>query len=158
MAAEGLAQVSDGGELEEACRKVIAANPDEAARFNAGNTKLMGFFVGRRHEGDRRQGQPEGRQRDPAGACSGDRVRCRNVDRYVGTVDIDLVISKLRRSFGGHSQMYAVIASGGKQYRVSEGETLRVEKLEGAAGTKLSFGPLLFSDDGGGVQSKAELN
>jgi large subunit ribosomal protein L21 len=70
----------------------------------------------------------------------------------VGTVDNEFVISRLRRSFGGHSQMYAVIASGGKQYRVSEGETLRVEKLAGAAGTKLTFGPLLFSDDGGGVQ------
>jgi large subunit ribosomal protein L21 len=47
--------------------------------------------------------------------------------------------------------MYAVIASGGKQYRVSEGETLRVEKLAGPAGTKVQFGPLLFADDGGGV-------
>ena len=47
--------------------------------------------------------------------------------------------------------MYAVIESGGKQYRVSEGETLRVEKLAGPAGTKISFGPLLFSDDGGNV-------
>ena len=28
VAAEGLAQVSDGGELEEACRRVIAAHPD----------------------------------------------------------------------------------------------------------------------------------
>ena len=48
--------------------------------------------------------------------------------------------------------MYAVIASGGKQYRVSEGETLRVEKLVGPAGTKVTFGPLLFADDGGGVE------
>jgi large subunit ribosomal protein L21 len=47
--------------------------------------------------------------------------------------------------------MYAVIESGGKQYRVSEGETLRVEKLAGPAGTKISFGPLLVTDDGGNV-------
>jgi large subunit ribosomal protein L21 len=47
--------------------------------------------------------------------------------------------------------MYAVIESGGKQYRVSEGETLRVEKLTGPAGTKISFGPLLVADDGGNV-------
>ncbi len=47
--------------------------------------------------------------------------------------------------------MYAVIESGGKQYRVSEGETLRVEKLAGPAGTKISFGPLLVTDDAGGV-------
>ena len=48
--------------------------------------------------------------------------------------------------------MYAVIASGGKQYRVSEGETLRVEKLAGPTGTKVSFGPLLFADDAGKVE------
>ena len=48
--------------------------------------------------------------------------------------------------------MYAVIASGGKQYRVAEGETLRVEKLAVRAGSKVTFGPLLFADDGGGVQ------
>lgn len=48
--------------------------------------------------------------------------------------------------------MYAVISSGGKQYRVSEGETLRVEKLAGGPGSKVTFGPLLFADDGGGVQ------
>ncbi|HET6149474.1 MAG TPA: 50S ribosomal protein L21 [Polyangia bacterium] len=47
--------------------------------------------------------------------------------------------------------MYAVIVSGGKQYRVAEGETLRVEKLPGPAGTKISFGPLLVADDGGNV-------
>jgi aspartyl-tRNA(Asn)/glutamyl-tRNA(Gln) amidotransferase subunit B len=46
VAAEGMAQVSDQGAIEEACRKVVAANPDEAARFRAGNGKLMGFFVG----------------------------------------------------------------------------------------------------------------
>ena len=33
VAAEGLAQVSDGGELEDTCQRVIAAHPDEAARF-----------------------------------------------------------------------------------------------------------------------------
>jgi len=48
--------------------------------------------------------------------------------------------------------MYAVISSGGKQYRVSEGETLRVGKLEGGPGAKVTLSPLLFADDGGGVQ------
>jgi aspartyl-tRNA(Asn)/glutamyl-tRNA(Gln) amidotransferase subunit B len=43
--AEGLTQVSDEGALEEACKRVIAANPVEASRFNE-NPKLMGFFVG----------------------------------------------------------------------------------------------------------------
>lgn len=47
--------------------------------------------------------------------------------------------------------MYAVIRTGGKQYRVAEGETLRVEKLPAQAGDKLTFSPLLFADDGGNV-------
>jgi aspartyl-tRNA(Asn)/glutamyl-tRNA(Gln) amidotransferase subunit B len=41
-----LEQVSDSGALEEACKRIVAAHPDEAARFRAGNAKLMGFFVG----------------------------------------------------------------------------------------------------------------
>ncbi|HEY4122781.1 MAG TPA: 50S ribosomal protein L21 [Byssovorax sp.] len=40
--------------------------------------------------------------------------------------------------------MYAVIKTGGKQYRVSEGQKLRVEKLPGAAGDKLTFGEVLL--------------
>jgi large subunit ribosomal protein L21 len=48
--------------------------------------------------------------------------------------------------------MYAVIQTGGKQYRVAEGETLRVEKLPASAGDKMTFDTLLFADDGGGVQ------
>ena len=48
--------------------------------------------------------------------------------------------------------MYAVIQTGGKQHRVAEGETLRVEKLPASPGEKLSFVPLLFADDGGNVQ------
>jgi large subunit ribosomal protein L21 len=40
--------------------------------------------------------------------------------------------------------MYAVIKTGGKQYRVSEGQLLRVEKLPGSAGDKVTFGEVLL--------------
>ena len=40
--------------------------------------------------------------------------------------------------------MYAVIKTGGKQYRVSEGQTLRVEKLAGKKGDKINFGEVLL--------------
>jgi large subunit ribosomal protein L21 len=40
--------------------------------------------------------------------------------------------------------MYAVIKTGGKQYRVSEGSHVRVEKLAGAAGDKLELGEVLM--------------
>jgi large subunit ribosomal protein L21 len=48
--------------------------------------------------------------------------------------------------------MYAVIQTGGKQYRVEQGEVLRVEKLAGDAGSKVTFDTLLFADDGGNVR------
>jgi large subunit ribosomal protein L21 len=40
--------------------------------------------------------------------------------------------------------MYAVIRTGGKQYRVAEGQLLRVEKLPGGAGDKITFGEVLL--------------
>jgi large subunit ribosomal protein L21 len=40
--------------------------------------------------------------------------------------------------------MYAVIRTGGKQYRVAEGTVLRVEKLAGSAGEKITFNEVLF--------------
>ncbi|MEO7328234.1 MAG: 50S ribosomal protein L21 [Minicystis sp.] len=40
--------------------------------------------------------------------------------------------------------MYAVIKTGGKQYRVAEGQLLRVEKLPGAKGDKVNFGEVLL--------------
>ncbi len=44
--------------------------------------------------------------------------------------------------------MYAVIKTGGKQYRVSEGQTLRVEKLEIEEGTSVEFDKVLMVTDG----------
>lgn len=40
--------------------------------------------------------------------------------------------------------MYAVIRTGGKQYRVSEGQRLRVEKLPGNAGDSITFSEVLL--------------
>ncbi len=45
--------------------------------------------------------------------------------------------------------MYAVIRTGGKQYRVSQGDRLKIEKLEGDLGGKLSFDVLLVGGEGG---------
>ena len=39
--------------------------------------------------------------------------------------------------------MYAVIRSGGKQYRAVPGETIRVERLEGKVGGKVTFDNIL---------------
>ena len=44
--------------------------------------------------------------------------------------------------------MYAVISSGGKQYKVQEGEILRIEKLSGEVGAPVSFDNVLMLADG----------
>jgi large subunit ribosomal protein L21 len=44
--------------------------------------------------------------------------------------------------------MYAVIATGGKQYRVSEGSVVRVEKLEADAGASVEFDQVLLVANG----------
>ena len=39
--------------------------------------------------------------------------------------------------------MYAVIQTGGKQYRVAPGDTIRIERVDGKAGEKVNFGSVL---------------
>jgi large subunit ribosomal protein L21 len=55
--------------------------------------------------------------------------------------------------------MYAVIQTGGKQYRVEPGKTVVVEKLAGEAGAKVVFDQVLLvsSGDGGSVSVGAPL-
>jgi large subunit ribosomal protein L21 len=48
--------------------------------------------------------------------------------------------------------MYAVIKTGGKQYRVSQGDTLRVEKLDAGAGDSVDFEEVLMVGEGADVR------
>ncbi len=48
--------------------------------------------------------------------------------------------------------MHAVILTGGKQYRVKEGDVLAVEKLDLEPGRKAQFDRVLLIEDGGTVQ------
>jgi glutaminyl-tRNA synthetase len=43
---KGLVQISDPAEISPIIDEIIAKNPDNVAKFKAGNTKLLGFFVG----------------------------------------------------------------------------------------------------------------
>ena len=44
--------------------------------------------------------------------------------------------------------MYAIIATGGKQYKVSEGDVIKVEKLNAEAGNTVTFDNVIaFSND-----------
>ena len=53
--------------------------------------------------------------------------------------------------------MYAVIKSGGKQYRVESGAKLRVERLAADVGAAVSFDEVLLVGDGDGVKLGAPL-
>ncbi|MBE2210945.1 MAG: 50S ribosomal protein L21 [Xanthomonadaceae bacterium] len=48
--------------------------------------------------------------------------------------------------------MYAILVTGGKQYRVMQGETLRVEKLEVEAGSEIKFDDILMLGGSDGVK------
>ena len=48
--------------------------------------------------------------------------------------------------------MYAVIATGGKQYRVTKDATLRVEKLNAEPGATIEFGEVLLMGEGTDVK------
>ena len=44
--------------------------------------------------------------------------------------------------------MFAIVQSGGKQYKVSENDVISVEKLSNAVGDKIKLDVLLISEDG----------
>ncbi len=46
--------------------------------------------------------------------------------------------------------MYAVIKTGGKQFKVSEGDFLKIEKLDAQAGDTITFEEILLVNDGNG--------
>jgi large subunit ribosomal protein L21 len=54
--------------------------------------------------------------------------------------------------FSGGFRMYAVVNTGGKQYKVQKGETLRIEKIPGEVGTRVTFDRVLMVADGEDVR------
>ena len=49
--------------------------------------------------------------------------------------------------------MFAIVRTGGKQYRVAAGDKIAVEKIDGEAGDTVSLGDILLAGDGGEVKS-----
>ena len=54
--------------------------------------------------------------------------------------------------------MYAIIATGGKQYKVSEGDVIRVEKLNVEAGNAVTFDQVIAVSDNGLKVGEAVAN
>ncbi|WP_199555649.1 50S ribosomal protein L21 [Sandaracinobacteroides hominis] len=53
--------------------------------------------------------------------------------------------------------MFAVVRTGGKQYRVAADDQIVVEKLEGDAGSKIELGEVLLVSDGGELKDAAKV-
>ena len=49
--------------------------------------------------------------------------------------------------------MFAVVRTGGKQYRVAAGDKIVVEKLDGEAGSSISFSDILLAGEGAVLKS-----
>jgi large subunit ribosomal protein L21 len=63
---------------------------------------------------------------------------------------------QLRRPFSKTKTMaYAVFKTGGKQYRVAEGDTINVEKLDGEPGAEITFSEVLFTGAGSDIEVAA---
>jgi len=53
--------------------------------------------------------------------------------------------------------MYAVIKTGGKQYRVQEGDVVRIEKLNADIGSKVTFDDVLMVGEGAEIKAGADV-
>ncbi|MET0251820.1 MAG: 50S ribosomal protein L21 [Novosphingobium sp.] len=54
--------------------------------------------------------------------------------------------------------MFAVLRTGGKQYRVAAGDKIAVEKLPGEAGDRITLGEVLLAGEGGEVRDAAGVS
>ncbi|WP_294288783.1 50S ribosomal protein L21 [uncultured Sphingomonas sp.] len=53
--------------------------------------------------------------------------------------------------------MFAVVRTGGKQYRVAAGDKIVVEKIDGEAGSSITLGDVLLAGEGSDLKSVAGL-
>ena len=53
--------------------------------------------------------------------------------------------------------MFAIVRTGGKQYRVSAGDKIAVEKLAGNAGDTIDLGDVILAGDGGELRDAAKV-
>jgi large subunit ribosomal protein L21 len=79
-----------------------------------------------------------------------------------GVFSSSLLVSKavkIEEQFGssGVNRMYAVIKTGGKQYRVAPGDTLKVESLAADIGQQVQISEVLAVVDGGTLKSGTPL-
>jgi aspartyl-tRNA(Asn)/glutamyl-tRNA(Gln) amidotransferase subunit B len=59
IASEGYATLVDSGEIERVCRELIEKNPENLAKYRAGNEGMFKFFVGQAMRATRGQADPK---------------------------------------------------------------------------------------------------
>jgi len=59
IAAQGLAQIQDTGEIERMCREVVENNPENVAKYRAGNEGVFKSFVGQVMKASRGRANPQ---------------------------------------------------------------------------------------------------
>src|SRR3546814_14931336 len=79
--------------------------------------------------------------------------------RYTTLVRSALSLDCLRKADLNEKRraMFAVVRTGGKQYRVAAGDKIVVEKLAGEAGDKVTLDDVLFAGEGSDVKDAAKL-
>jgi large subunit ribosomal protein L21 len=65
---------------------------------------------------------------------------------------LQILNEELKNRLQEANPMYAVVNSGGKQYKVQQGEVLRVEKISGDVGSPVTFDRVLMFSDGENVR------
>jgi len=74
-----------------------------------------------------------------------------NLTKHKNIINIRILILNIIVVYQGGKFMYAVVFSGGKQYKVQKDEILRVEKISGDIGAPVSFDKVLMFSDGENV-------
>jgi large subunit ribosomal protein L21 len=71
----------------------------------------------------------------------------------------DFLLDDLRKADLNEKRqaMFAIVRTGGKQYRVAAGDKIVVEKLAGEAGDKVTLDDVLLAGDGGDLKDTAKL-
>ncbi|MCU0833709.1 MAG: Asp-tRNA(Asn)/Glu-tRNA(Gln) amidotransferase subunit GatB [Chromatiaceae bacterium] len=59
IAARGLKQLTDSGEIERIIDAIVAANPEQAAQYRSGKDKVFGFFVGQVMKASKGKANPQ---------------------------------------------------------------------------------------------------
>ncbi len=69
-------------------------------------------------------------------------------------------LRSVRLEFGntGKGTMFAVVRTGGKQYRVAAGDKIAVEKLAGEAGDKITLSDVLIAGEDGNVADASKVS